>query len=523
MFLGLVPQVAETEPQVANTSDLPPVEPSDIHNQTLIRNVHPVGWTNPSPASRYHLVVVGAGTAGLIAASFAAAAGARVALVEEHLMGGDCLNVGCVPSKSLLRSARVYAELRDAATLGWRLPAGGEADFTAVMTRMRQVRARISPNDSAERYRSQKGIDVFFGSGRFTSGTTVEVGGAVLRFRRAVIATGARAARLPVPGLAEVGYLTNETVFNLTTRPARLAVVGGGPAGAELAQAFRRLGSEVTLLEQADHILGREDPDAAAVVQKELVRDGVRVEVGCQVERVERQEGDKVIHFARGAMPLLRVDEIFVATGRLPNIDGLGLEAAGVNYSQQGVRVDDSLRTSNPRVYAAGDVCLAWKFTHAAEDAARVAVQNALFSTRRRLSMLTIPWCTYTDPEVAHVGMSSRQATARGGEVVTYTHYLRDVDRAVTDGKDVGFVRIHTRKGSDEILGATIVAAHAGEMISEVTLAMVAHLGLRTLATVIHPYPTQADALRRVALQYSVSRVTPLVRRLLGFWFKLTG
>ena len=505
---------------MAEPSKLPQL---DINDQMLVRHVHPADWVNPTPATKYHLVVVGAGTAGLIAASFAAAAGARVALVERHLMGGDCLNVGCIPSKSLLRSSRVYAELRDAAVLGWRVPDGYEVDFGAVMKRLRQIRTRISPKDSAARYRDEKGIDVFLGPGRFTSGTTLDVCGASLRFRRAVIATGAVAARLPIPGLAEVGYLTNETVFNLTTRPSRLAVVGGGPAGAELAQAFRRLGSDVTLLEKADHILGFEDPDAAAVLEDELERDGVRVEVGCHVDRVECQKGDKVIHFSCGKKPALRVDEILVTAGRVANTDGLGLEAAGVNYSQEGVTVNESLQTSNPRVYAAGDVCLAWKFTHAAEAAAQLAVQNALFPVRRRLSALTIPWCIYTDPEVAHVGISSHQARAREGQVVTYTHHLRDVDRAVTDGKEIGFVRIHTRKGSDEILGATIVAAHAGEMISEVTLAMGAHLGLRKLATVVHPYPTYADALRRVALQHTVSRVTPLVRRLLRFWFKLTG
>lgn len=508
---------------MADSSELPTPAPLDRHNQTLIGNVQPPGWVNPSPADRYHLVVVGAGTAGLIAASFAAGAGARVALVERHLMGGDCLNVGCVPSKSLIRSSRVSAELHAAAALGWRVPAGGEADFEAVMTRMRQIRARISPNDSAARYRDEKGVDVFLGPGCFTSATTLDVGGAVLRFKRAIIATGARAARPPVPGLAEAGYLTNETVFNLTTRPPRLAVIGGGPIGAELAQAFCRLGSEVTVLEMGDHILGREDPDAAAIVQTAMTREGVRVVVGCNIERVDREGSQKVIHYRTDTGHCVTVDQVLVAAGRAPNTEGLGLDAAGVHHGRQGVTVDDTLRTSNPRVYAAGDICLAWKFTHAAEDSARIAVQNALFPGRRRVSTLTMPWCTYTDPEVAHVGMYDHQATAQGVQVATYTQHWHDVDRAITDGEDAGFVRIHTRKGSDEILGATIVAGHAGEMISEVTLAMVGHLGLGTLATVIHPYPTQADALRRAAFQYSVSRVTPLVQRLLGLWFKLTG
>ena len=470
-------------------------------------------------------MVVGAGTAGLIAASFAAGAGARVALVERHLMGGDCLNVGCVPSKSIIRSSRVFAELRDATALGWRVPPGAAPDFEAVMARMRRIRARISPNDSAVRYRDDKGVDVFLGSARFTSESTLDVGGSTLRFKKAIIATGARPARLPIPGLAEAGYLTNETVFNLTTRPARLAVIGGGPIGSELAQAFCRLGSEVTLLEMSDHILVREDPDAAAVVQAALTRDGVRVVVTCGIERVEQQGAEKVIYFTCDGVQSVAVDEILVGAGRAPNIDGLGLDAAGVNHGRTGVIVDDTLQTSNSRIYAAGDVCMAWKFTHAAEDAARIAVQNALFPGRRRLSTLTMPWCTYTDPEVAHVGLYEHQAAAQGVSVATYTHYWRDVDRAIIDGDGDGdgFVRVHTRAGTDEILGATIVAGHAGEMISEVTLAMVARLGLGTLANVVHPYPTQADALRRVAFQYSVTRMTPLVKRLLGVWLKLTG
>ena len=243
------------------------LDPTASFNADLLSHVQPPDWMNPTPADRYHLVVVGAGTAGLTAASFAAGAGAKVALVERHLMGGDCLNVGCVPSKAIIRSSRVFAELRDGASLGWRMPPGAEANFSAVMERMRRIRARISPHDSAARYREEKGVDVFLGSARFTGESGLDVDGTALRFKKAVIATGARAAVLPTAGLAEAGALTNESVFNLTTRPRRLAVIGGGPIGAELAQAFCRLGCEVTLLEVMDHILGREDPDAAAIVQ----------------------------------------------------------------------------------------------------------------------------------------------------------------------------------------------------------------------------------------------------------------
>ena len=502
---------------------MPDVSPLDEHNLKLIENVHPTRWTNPDPGGRYHLVVVGAGTAGLISASFAAGAGGRVALVEQHLMGGDCLIVGCVPSKAIIRSSRVFAELRDAASLGWRVPEGAEADFPAVMARMRRVRAQISPNDSASRYRDQKGVDVFLGPGRFTSSDTLEVEGKTLRFKKAVIATGARATYPPIAGLADVGFLTNETVFNLTERPRRLAVIGAGPIGAELAQAFCRLGSEVTLLEMADHILVREDPDAAAIVQASMIRDGVNLVVKCGVQRVERTDAGKVIHFTCGGERSVVVDEILVGAGRAPNVEGLNLEAAGVTYDRHGVQVNDSLQTSNPRIYGAGDVCMAWKFTHAAEEAARVAVQNALLPGRRKLSVLTMPWCTYTDPEIAHVGMYEHEARQRGIDVDTFTHPWRDVDRAITDGEEDGFVKIHVKKGTDQILGATIVARHAGETISELTLAMVGKVGLKTLARVIHPYPTQADALRRAAFAYSVTRVTPSVKKLLGLWMRWNG
>ena len=502
---------------------LPGVSPPDEHNVKLIGNVHPAEWVNPEPAPRYHLVVVGAGTAGLISASFAAGAGGRVALVEQHLMGGDCLVVGCVPSKAVIRSSRVFAELRDAAALGWRVPEGAEADFPAVMARMRRVRAQISPNDSAYRYRDQKGVDVFLGHGRFTGPDTLDVDGKALRFKKAVIATGARAADPPIPGLVEAGFLTNETVFNLTERPRRLAVIGAGPIGSELAQAFCRLGSEVTLFEKADHILVREDPDAAAVVQASMIRDGVHLVLGCGVQRLERTDRGKVIHFTCDGQQSVAVDDILVGTGRAPNVDGLNLEAAGVNYDRCGVQVNDNLQTSNPRIYGAGDICMAWKFTHAAEDAARIAVQNALFPWRRKLSALTMPWCTYTDPEIAHVGMYEHEARQRGLEVDIFTHHWRDVDRAIADGEEDGLVKINVKKGTDQILGATIVARHAGEMISELTLAMVGKVGLKTLANVIHPYPTQADALRRAAFAYSVTRVTPLAKKLLGLWMKWAG
>jgi pyruvate/2-oxoglutarate dehydrogenase complex dihydrolipoamide dehydrogenase (E3) component len=495
----------------------PELEPRDEHNAALLANVHPRDWTNPEPASRYNLVVIGAGTGGLITAAVAAGLGARVALVERNLLGGDCLNVGCVPSKAVIRSARRVHEARSASALGYGPAPEADVNFAAAMARMRKIRAHISRDDSAKRYQHELGVDVFLGNGRFVSRDAIEVASARLRFRRAVIATGARAAEPAIEGLAEAGFLTNETVFDLTERPRRLAVIGGGPIGCELAQAFQRLGAQVTLLHDTGHVLNREDPDAAAIVQESLRRDGVELVLGCRLQKVSASTSGKRLHYAcaGGSEKVLDVDEILVGAGRAPNVLGLGLEDVGIEFDErEGVRVDDFLRTTVPGILAVGDVCMGWKFTHAADAAAKIAVQNALFFGRRRLSALVMPWCTYTDPEIAHVGLYARDAEARGVELDTYKIPLTRVNRAVCDGEDEGFVKIHVKKGSDRILGATVVAAHAGEMISEITLAMVGRLGLSTLAQVIHPYPTQAEGLKAAANAYMRTKLTPTVASL---------
>jgi pyruvate/2-oxoglutarate dehydrogenase complex dihydrolipoamide dehydrogenase (E3) component len=498
------------------------VAPLDEHNATLVRNVHPPDWRPPTPAGRYNLVVIGAGTAGLVTAAGAAGLGARVALVERHLLGGDCLNVGCVPSKCIIRSSRVLGDVAAATALGVHVPPGIEADFGAVMERMRRLRARISYHDSVERF-TRLGVDVFLGSARFVGPDAVEVDGARLRFSKAVIATGARAARPAIPGLAEAGFLTNEKVFWLTERPRRLAVIGGGPIGCELAQAFCRRGSEVVLFHHGPHLLNREDPDAAEIVQRAFLREGVRLVLSAKVTHVEPTATGKVLRFEAGSgLEQIEADEILVGAGRVPNMDGLGLEAAGVQYHAQGVKVDDHLRTTNPRIYAAGDICMEYKFTHAADAAARVVIQNALFFGGKRLSTLTIPWCTFTDPEIAHVGLHEHDAAAHGIAVDTYVREFADVDRAIADGEEEGFVKIHTRKGSDQILGATIVARHAGEMIGEVAVAMAGKIGLGRLAAVVHPYPTQAEAIRQVGDMYNRTRLTPFVKGLFERWLRWT-
>lgn len=504
-------------------SELLKLLPKDEYNQTLVANAHPADWRNPEPAHRYNLVVIGAGTAGLVTAGATAVLGGKAALVERHLMGGDCLNTGCVPSKAVLRSARAYADVREAARFGVRVPAGVEVDFPAVMARMRQLRARISPHDSAQRFR-ELGVDVFLGEGRFAGHDAVEVAGKILRFRKAVIATGARALAPPIAGLAEAGYLTNETVFSLTERPGRLLALGGGPLGCELAQAFRRLGCAVTLVEMMPQLLGREDADAAKRLTAALHRDGIDIRLNTQVKRVTRAGSEKRVHLeSQGREDILIVDEILVGVGRAPNVEGLNLEAVGVDFDKQkGVKVNDYLQTTNPRIYAAGDVCLPYKFTHAADATARIVIQNALFLGRKKVSALTVPWCTYTDPEVAHVGVDEKEARERGIAIDTLVKPFGEVDRAVLDGEEEGFVKIHVRKGSDQILGAVIVARHAGEMLGEITLAMAGRIGLRTIVNMIHTYPTQAEAIKQIADDYNQTRLTPSLKKWLTRWLAWT-
>jgi len=504
------------------------VEPRDAHNAALVANVHPPDWKNPVPDGRYNLVVIGAGTAGLITSLVAASLGAKVALVERFLMGGDCLNVGCVPSKAVIRAAHMAHEARGASRIGLGPSDGRLPDFAAAMERMREIRARISHDDSAKRYREEFGVEIFFGHARFTGPHGVDVDGTRLEFAKAVIASGARAAAPPVPGLAEAGHLDNETVFTLTERPRRLAVIGSGPIGCELAQAFRRLGSEVTLLEKEPQILTREDPDAAAIVQDAFVRDGIELVLGCTLLRVERRGDEKVVHLVcpKAGPRALAFDAILVGAGRAPNVEDMGLETVGVEFDpREGIRIDDFLRTTNPRIYAAGDCAMAWKFTHAADAAAKLVVQNALFSVgplgRKRLSSLVMPWCTYTDPEIAHVGLYERDAKARGIALDTYQVPIERANRAVTDGQEEGLVKIHAKRGTGEIVGATVVAAHAGELITQLTLAITQKIPLGAFPGVIYPYPTQGEAIKAAAGLYTRARLTPRVKRLLTAWLRL--
>lgn len=496
------------------------LQPLDEHNQRLVSNVHPADWTNPNPRDRYHLVVLGAGTAGLVSAAGAASLGAKVALVERAYLGGDCLNFGCVPSKALLRAARAVADVRSAREFGVEIDGDVRVNFGAIMQRMRRLRADISPNDSVQRFRDL-GVDVFLGEARFAGPDRVTVGDKALHFRRAIIATGTRATIPPIAGLAEAGYLTNETVFALTELPGRLLVIGAGPIGCELAQAFARFGARVTLICNDQRILKREDLRAAEHIANALKRDGVDIRYSTRVLHVEKRAASTEVTLeGEPNSERLTVDAILVAVGRTPNVQDLGLEVAEVNAdAKTGVIVNDRLQTSNGRVFAAGDVCSRFKFTHAADAYARIAVQNALFYGRAKASALVIPWCTYTDPELAHVGLNEDEAGKAGIPIDTFTQEFTHVDRALLDGDADGFAKIHVKKGTETIVGGAIVSRHAGELIGELALAMTAGLGLKTLAKTIHPYPTQAEALKKLGDSYNKTRLTPTVKWLFSKWF----
>lgn len=495
------------------------VLPVDEHNRRLLDNVHPDDWKNPEPAGKYNLVVIGAGSAGLIAAIGTAGLGGKVALIERHLMGGDCLNVGCVPSKSMIRPARLASEMRRASDFGLTPADIQKSDFPRVMERMRSLRARFSAHDSPRRY-TDAGVDVFIGEARFTGPGAVEVGGTRLEFRKAVIASGASPVHPDFEGLAETGFRTNETIFNLEELPDQLAVIGGGPIGCELAQAFRRLGAKVTIILRST-FMSKEDPEAAERLEQVFAEEGIEVLSHATIKRVkETSDGRKrVVVVANGMGSVIDADEILVGAGRAPNVEGLGLELAGVEFdAKSGIHVNDNLRTTNPNIYAAGDCCMQHKFTHAADAAAQIVIQNALFGGRKKASKLIIPWCTYTDPEIAHVGMYEHDAKEQGIETDLFRAELSNNGRAEMDGEDNGFVKILVKKGTDKILGATIVASHAGDLISEITVAMSAGMGLGGIAGVIHPYPTQAEAIKGAASEWRKTRLTPMVARLMEKW-----
>lgn len=477
----------------------------DPADRTLAARVHPEDWESPVPADRYNLVVVGGGPAGLIAALGAAGLGAKVALVEKHLLGGDCLNGGCVPSKALLRAALHAREARNGRALG--NEAQVHTDFGRAMQRMRSIRAAIGEHDSAERL-AREGIDVFLGHARFTGPDTIEVGEHTLKFVRACIATGAGPAVPPIPGLRVAEPLTNETLFTLTEAPDQPLVLGAGVIGCEMAQAFAAFGTQVTVIDRAERVLSREDPEASEAVRAALEQDGVRLHLGAGIESVERDGEQRTVVLSDGTR--LTAPALLVALGRRSNLD-LDLETAGVTVGDGSIAVDAYLRTSNPRIYAAGDVIGGARFTHAADHQARIVVQNALFFGRRRHAGLILPRVTYTHPEVAAVGIGAAEAAADPA-LTAFTEPLSGTDRGATDGVE-GFLRIWA-DGKGRIHGATIVGPGAGELLAPVTLAMTQGIRLSAVASTVHPYPTLSEAFFRAASAYNRTRLAPWMKRL---------
>jgi len=519
---SLQPTVPERDPGLGDfpQEDLEAcgVSPLDEHNTRFLDLLHPREWIDPAPKPVYNLVVIGAGAGGLVSSAGAAGVGARVALIEAHLMGGDCLTVGCVPSKALLRCAKAAAVVRHAGEFGVKIDGDVSVDFPFVMERMRRLRAQIAPVDSAERFASRLGVDVFIGKGRFTGKDQIEVNGKTLNFKKAVVASGGTAAIPPIPGLQEAPYLTNASIFNLTELPQRMAVIGAGPIGLELAQAFQRFGSQVTVFSRSDVILPKEDPDAARLVGDALREDGVKFHYHARYKHVEGRDGGgkhavTMVLEEEGAERRLEFDALLVAAGRKPTVNGLGLDTAGIAYdARTGITVNDKMQTSNPNVFAVGDVASKYQFTHMSDFGARLVIRNALFFGRDKFSDFIVPWATYTDPEVAHVGLYEKDLEERGIAYATVTRHFDDVDRTIVDGETAGFVKIHVEKGKDRILGATIVGSHAGDMISEITVAMQAGMGLGKLANVIHPYPTAAEAIRQCGDAYNRGRLTPTIK-----------
>lgn len=498
------------------------VTPLDEHNVRLLDNVKPTDWKNPSAKKHYNLVAIGAGAGGLVSSSIAAGLGGTVALIEKHLLGGDCLNVGCVPSKALIRSAHTIKAIKTCNEFGVKVNGSVDVDFPGIMQRMRRLRADISPNDSADNYSKTKGVDVFQGEAKFVSPNQVEVDGQVLKFSRCVIASGGRPAVPPIPGIDSVPYITNESLFNLTELPKRFGVIGAGPIGLEMAQSFAIFGSEVHVFLRRGDILAKEDPEAARIVEKELVNDGIVFEKHTKYEKIEKGEDGsiKVFYSTKGedGTKVLEVDQLLVSAGRAPNVQGLDLEKADVVYDgKAGIQVNDYLQTSNSKIYAVGDCCTKYQFTHVADFMARLAVRNMFFFGRGKFSNLIIPWATYTSPEIAHVGLYEADAQKRGIKYKVYMKEFEDNDRAILDGNlaKTGFVKIMCKGSTDEIIGATVVAEHAGEMISELTVAMQHKVKLGQIANVIHPYPTQAEAIRQAGDLFNKTRLTPTVKALL--------
>lgn len=475
----------------------------------------------------YDMIVLGGGAAGLTTSGIAASFGAKTLMIERHRLGGDCTWTGCVPSKTLLKTARVAHQIRHASHYGLadQPPA---FDFGATMKRLRAIREAIYEDADRPEIYEAMGVDVRFGTGRFVDPHTIEVegddGAARVTGRYVTIAAGASAFVPPIDGLRDVPYLTNETLFDLQELPERLAIVGGGPVGSEMAQAFGRLGTRVTVIDLLDTILANDDPELTTLLQATLEKEGVRYVLGAGVKRVTRAGGALSVEVEQdGQRRTIEADALLMATGRRANLDGLGLDAAGVAYTKHGITVNDRCRTNQRHIYAIGDVTGRYQFTHMSEHMGKVAASNAIFKVPLKIDAKHVPWVTYTDPELAHVGARERDLQARDATYKVYRFPYTKIDRAVTDGEATGWIKVFARPFTGKILGATILGARAGEMISEVALAMRHGLTLRQISDTIHPYPTYGLGVRRAADQWYAQKQSPTLIRLLQVVFRYRG
>lgn len=470
----------------------------------------------------YDLVVIGGGSGGLVVASAASQLKAKVALIEKNRLGGDCLWYGCVPSKSLIHASRVAYTVNQSHRFGINTSTA-EINFTQVINYVQEVISQIEPQDSPARFENL-GVEVIFGSGKFTDTKTFVVNNRQLTARAFVIATGSRPAIPPIPGLVEAGYLTNEEIFSITQRPSSLAVIGGGPIGCELGQAFHRLGIKVTLIHSQTQILAKEEPEVAAVIEKQLRQEGINIFKNTKIKQIDLVNGQKQI---TTNSTTITVDAILVATGRLPNLESLDLATAGVKFNNEGIQVNQKLQTTNPKIYACGDVIGGYRFTHAAALEATVVIKNTLFLPVSKIDYRVIPWATFTDPEIARVGLGEKEARQRyGNDVYILKHSFSDVDRAQTEGNTTGFAKIITR-GNGAILGAHIVGPLAGELIAEIVLAMSQGLKISALSG-IHIYPTLGEVNSKASLsltkqKYAQNQTLQKFLDLLFTWLRRWG
>ncbi|MBZ0170678.1 dihydrolipoyl dehydrogenase [Candidatus Methylomirabilis lanthanidiphila] len=448
----------------------------------------------------FDLAVIGGGTAGLVTSAGAASLGAKVALIERDRLGGECLYTGCVPSKALIRSAKVLHLLRRAADFGLNTPEVS-FDFAKVMDRMRLVQQQVGKHDSPERFRGL-GVTLFSNQASFLSPTELQVGAQRIKVKKVVIATGSRTAVPPIEGLEQTGFLDHVSALALSRLPRSVVILGGGPIGLEFAQLFARFGVRVTVLEVVGQILPREDQEIAQSLEAIFRAEGIDIHTCTKAFRIEKDGAEKIVHGeCTGTAKTFRAEEIFLATGRRPNVEGLNLEAAGVRYDGKGVVVDDTLRTTARNIWASGDVTGKLLFTHVAEYQARLVVRNALFPLTSKANYRVVPWCTFTDPEVARVGLTEVDAREQFGHVKVYRHSFGDLDRALCDGEAVGLTKlVCTPKG--KIVGAHIMGPQAGDLIQEVVLAMRKGLPVGALSQTIHVYPTLAEGVRRAADLY---------------------